>query len=236
MNFRQTLAPVAVLAALALGTAVPARADTNQDHHRDRRQATERAQPDRRAQARARAPQDRGARDDRRDHDVRSVPYQRYDRDDRYRGDDRDNRYRGDDRHDDRPFIRIVPRAIVVNPYRSYPWWSDGRRFSVGLYIGTVAPFRWAAPPPVFAGEPYAAYGAVTFDLHPDDALVYVDGQYVGQVEDFRDADRPLTLVAGRHDVFVQARGYEPMQFSVDVLAGRLVPYRGDLVQAGVWR
>ncbi len=87
----------------------------------------------------------------------------------------------------------------------------------------------------MFAGEPYASYGAVTFDLHPDDALVYVDGYYVGRVEDFRSTRQPLTLVAGQHDVLVQARGYEPMRFSIDVYAGRLIPYRGDLVRVG-WR
>ncbi|MDE3155299.1 MAG: PEGA domain-containing protein [Acidobacteriota bacterium] len=208
MKLRHTLTAL-VLLALTVAMAAPARADQDDHHDRDRR--------DRQWQRDQRHDRDRRDRDHR-DRDDRAVPYQRYDR----------NWYRRDD---DRPFVRIVPPAVVVNPYRVYPWWSGGQRFSLGLYIGTALPFRWVAPPPVFAGAAYGAYGAVTLNLHPDDALVYVDGHYVGRVEDFDGPGRPLTLMAGRHAVYVQARGYQPMQFWIDVDAGQMIPYRGDLVR-----
>ena len=38
-----------------------------------------------------------------------------------------------------------------------------------------------------------------------------------------------LSLAPGRHHVEVQADGYVPMTFDVDVIAGQVVPYRGDL-------
>ena len=65
--------------------------------------------------------------------------------------------------------------------------------------------------------------------VSPSDAEVFVDGEYVGQVRDFDGAGAPLNLMAGRHRVEVNAGGYEPLSFDIDVTPGQLVPYRGDL-------
>jgi len=39
----------------------------------------------------------------------------------------------------------------------------------------------------------------------------------------------PLNLTAGAHRIEVDAPGYAPLAFDVDVVPGQLVPYRGDL-------
>ena len=130
-------------------------------------------------------------------------------------------------------------------PYRPYyyysrPWYSFRPWFSIG--IGVWA--GYAVPFPVYGYQPYygygstgyigvapsvSQYGAVSFDLQPQDAELYVDGNYVGRVGDFSPSYPPLTLAPGRHRVEVQAQGYAPLVFDVDVVPGRVIPYRGEL-------
>jgi hypothetical protein len=81
----------------------------------------------------------------------------------------------------------------------------------------------------VSAAPGSAAYGGVSLEISPADATVEVDGSYAGVVGDFSDPSRPLSLAAGRHHVQLQAPGYAPMGLDVDVVAGQVIPYRGDL-------
>jgi PEGA domain len=73
------------------------------------------------------------------------------------------------------------------------------------------------------------AYGGVSLDISPRDATVYVDGTYVGVADDFYDPSHPLSVIAGRHRIQVQAPGYQPLSFDVDVVSGQVIPYQGDL-------
>ena len=72
-------------------------------------------------------------------------------------------------------------------------------------------------------------YGGVSLEISPSNATVDVDGNHAGVVGDFSDPSRPLSLAAGRHHIELQAPGYEPMAFDVDVVPGQVLPYRGDL-------
>lgn len=58
---------------------------------------------------------------------------------------------------------------------------------------------------------------------------VFVDGAYVGVASTFDGTRQPLTLAAGRHRIELQAPGYEPIAFDVDVLPGQVIPYQGGL-------
>lgn len=176
---------------------------------------------------------DRGRHADHRDHDDDEAG--------RWRGWDRDRSYRSAvprlyvaPRAVPRTRVnvwvvpRVAPRAVIVSPRRFYV----SRPFAFGLFIGTAAPYRWVAPPRYvygYAPRPEMAFGAVSLDFGPGDAAVYVDGAYVGCVDDFRGPVHPLTLVAGRHRVDIAAPGYETLAFSVDVAPGALIPYEGGL-------
>ena len=46
---------------------------------------------------------------------------------------------------------------------------------------------------------------------------------------DFDGAQQPLTLTSGQHEIEVQAAGFEPMRINVEIQAGQVIPYRGDL-------
>ena len=69
----------------------------------------------------------------------------------------------------------------------------------------------------------------MSLEISPNNAAVYVDGQYAGIVNDFSDPGHPLSLGSGRHRIDVQAAGYRPLEFDVNIVPGEVLPYRGTL-------
>lgn len=236
MKAIQLLWPAALTLALAT-TAVPVRASQRErgEHSRSNQSERSRTRDDRGARVGTAAPRGGGAsRNERAYRDERA-----------YRG---ERSYRDDYRVRDYRRERIVPRVIVpVVPYRhygSYRPYVFRPRFLVGfgIYAGYPLPYPYAyrapvygypgypAPPPPPVGAPGAiAYGGLSFEISPAHAAVYVDGAYVGTVGQFYDPSQPLSLVAGVHRVEIQARGYQPLVFDVTIVAGQVIPYRGEL-------
>jgi hypothetical protein len=71
--------------------------------------------------------------------------------------------------------------------------------------------------------------GGLSFDVSPNWAEVYVDGEYAGTVADFAATLPPLILTPGRHYIDIRAAGYEPLLFDADVLVGQVIPYQGAM-------
>ncbi len=106
-----------------------------------------------------------------------------------------------------------------------------------------ASPYGYAypyAPPPPSYGYAYPPAsgsvqpgqvdgGGVSFEITPNGAEVWVDGSYVGTVDEFTPNTAPLALAPGRHRIEIRANGYRTMTFDADVLAGQVVPYRGAL-------
>ena len=114
--------------------------------------------------------------------------------------------------------------SIGFGIFSGYPVpYSYGYEYPIEVY-GYGAPRERVSITP---GSSY--YGGVALEITPNDADVYVDGEYAGRVEDFDGTTQPLTLTAGTHRIEVQAQGYEPMIVDVGIQAGQVVPYRGDL-------
>lgn len=111
-------------------------------------------------------------------------------------------------------------------------------RFPVGFGIFLGYPFDypfydplddWAyplGPLPYVAGQ---GYGGVSFSISPGDASVTVDGALAGTVDEFNDPRHPLNLPPGPHQIQIQAAGYGTLDFTVNVEAGHVIPYAGDL-------
>ncbi len=78
-------------------------------------------------------------------------------------------------------------------------------------------------------GSSYGRSGGLSFDITPSDAALFIDGKYVGAVEDFAPTEAPLTLSTGRHHADVRAQGYQTMSFDISVVAGQVIPYQGTL-------
>jgi hypothetical protein len=119
-------------------------------------------------------------------------------------------------------------------PLRPFPHTFRPRaRIGLGLYLGD--PFAYPAyDPSVYPPEygyvaPDVGYGGLTLDVAPPNALVYVDGHYAGTVSEFYSPNQPLTLGEGRHQIHIEAPGFQPLDFDVQVNAGQIVPYRAEL-------
>jgi hypothetical protein len=131
-------------------------------------------------------------------------------------------------------------RSYAVRPYAFRPY----TRLGFGFYVGYSVPYTWGYPayaPEWSYGYPGAydvvpgpsTYGGVSFEVTPNDATVYVDGNFVGQAAQFDGSTQPLSLIAGSHRIELRAQGCEPLVFNVDVRPGQVIPYQGDLVPIG---
>src|SRR6266852_3291976 len=52
---------------------------------------------------------------------------------------------------------------------------------------------------------------------------------YVGTVAEFSPTTMPLTLTPGRHHIELRVAGYQTMAFDMEVVAGQVIPYRGEM-------
>lgn len=84
-----------------------------------------------------------------------------------------------------------------------------------------------------------AAYGSGSYDrvgtgslrlkIKPRDAEVYVDGYFVGTVDEFDGLFQKLRIDAGGHRIEIRAEGYEVTAFDVLITPGETVTYQGEL-------
>ena len=122
---------------------------------------------------------------------------------------------------------------------RSYYTFRPRLSLGFGLWIGFPAAYPYYSygysspaygyPLSRFGLTVGTAYGGISFEVDPYDAAVFIDGEYAGVVGNFGPNAQPLTLRAGNYRVEIQANGYEPVMFDVNVMPGQVIPYRGSL-------
>ena len=88
------------------------------------------------------------------------------------------------------------------------------------------------APPAGFDGRP-PALGGVRLRVEPRSARVFIDGYYVGTVDDF-DGGRGLALESGPQSIEIRADGYESLEIQVRILPDETITYEGELALAPV--
>ena len=117
--------------------------------------------------------------------------------------------------------------------YRPYVW-RPGLYFGLGISIFAGQPYGfrfdygWAPSYAYrFPMRQGIGYGGMSFLIDPDEAAVYVDGQFIGIARDFN--GQPVPLAAGMHRIGLQAEGRDPVMFDVSVRPGQVIPYRGSL-------
>jgi hypothetical protein len=71
--------------------------------------------------------------------------------------------------------------------------------------------------------------GYLHLQMQPGTAQVYVDGYFMGSVDDFRRIIPGRSLEAGAHRVELRAPGYETKAFDVLIPPNETVSYRSDL-------
>ena len=120
------------------------------------------------------------------------------------------------------------------NPYYS-PYGFGG----YGLDPGFGVPYYGDPTDPYSYGEGYGTYstrvyngqgqGALKLKVKPRNAKVYVDGYFVGQVDQFEGMFKKLTLNGGSHKLEIKADGYETAEFDVLITPDKTLTFEGDL-------
>ena len=126
---------------------------------------------------------------------------------------------------------RKAPRPAgtteVRGGYGVYPIGFGGAAYG-GYYGGYFDPWYGGydpyVPPPTRGDE-----GAIKLKITPKEALVYVDGYFAGVVDDFDGLFQRLHVESGPHHFDVQAVGYEPLSFDVQITPDHTITYRADL-------
>jgi hypothetical protein len=81
-----------------------------------------------------------------------------------------------------------------------------------------------------YYGDDRVGRGGLKLKVEPKDAEVYVDGYFMGIVDDFDGAFQRMELEAGAHRVEIRAPGFQTISFDVRVEANNTITYRGALL------
>lgn len=120
----------------------------------------------------------------------------------------------------------FVPGPVYVPGFGPGPY--PPGTFPSGYVAGPDAQYMMV-PPPVPSVIPRVARGSLRFETEPGSAQVFVDGFYVGIVDDFGMRGRPLEIAAGSHHIELRAPDYAPLSFEINIVPNQLSRYRGDL-------
>jgi hypothetical protein len=109
-------------------------------------------------------------------------------------------------------------------------WWADPWWYGPAWgWWGWYGPWAWG---PGYAGGGYydrhyrgrgEAYGALDLDLWPDDVQVYVDGELVGEVDEFDGFPTFLWLPRGTYDVVFYRDGFQTLARQYSIYAGQVI-------------
>jgi hypothetical protein len=125
---------------------------------------------------------------------------------------------------------------FVPGGYGFYPWGYGGLGLA-GYYGGYYGDYYdpFVGPPSYFFPSQSGSDddGSLRLKVKPTNALVYVDGYYVGRVDDFNGVLQRLHLSSGPHRIEIREDKYEPLTFDVNINSDHTVTYRGDLKKIG---
>jgi hypothetical protein len=129
------------------------------------------------------------------------------------------------------PAGRDGTTVVVERGYTGgfYPWGYGGLGFGFYGYGASYDPWFYGGG--YQYGSANVEPGALRLKVKPREAQVSVDGFYVGIVDDFDGIFERLHLEAGPHRVDINAEGYEPLTFDVQVQPGRTTTYTGALLK-----
>jgi hypothetical protein len=120
--------------------------------------------------------------------------------------------------------------------YGCYDPWGWGYGYGAGYgagYGGYYGGFYdpWYGGYPTYPQSSYTSNdeGSLKLKIKPRDAEVYVDGYFVGVVDDFDGIFQKLHIDSGAHRIEVRAPGYEPLTFDVRITPDHSTTYQGEM-------
>jgi hypothetical protein len=141
------------------------------------------------------------------------------------------------------PFVNFSFFYGTPGFYGAYVYGSPYWGYGYPYYYGYPAYGAYPYPYPAAYGNavPYGygyggysgqPYGGLRLDLPQRDAEVYVDGYFVGTVDNFDGVAQQANLEAGPHQIEVRSPEFETIHFSVNIEPGRTITYRGSMREA----
>lgn len=115
----------------------------------------------------------------------------------------------------------VVVGARYYRPYYYYPGYYGS------FYYPFYSPFYWNAfwqypyPYPYYGGGYYDNTGSARLQVTPREAKVYIDGYFVGVVDEFDGNLQRLNVEAGEHELQLHLDGYQPFSLKVLFVRGR---------------
>ena len=127
--------------------------------------------------------------------------------------------------------------AISIGAGGFYPWgYVYGGGLGLGIYDGFYGGYYGAYDPwygfsPVYVPSSYVRNesGSIRLKVKPSNASVYVDGYYVGVVDDFDGSFQRLHLEPGPHRLEIRTADYQPLSLDVWITEDLTITYRKDL-------
>jgi hypothetical protein len=116
---------------------------------------------------------------------------------------------------------------VFYDPYS--PWYRSYGGY--GSY-GSYGPYGGYGYPSYGYGYPSSyslADGELRLKVRPRNAQVFVDGYYVGIVDDFDGIFQRLHLPSGGHRIEVRLPGYETLTFDVQIRFDDTTTFEGEL-------
>jgi len=137
---------------------------------------------------------------------------------------------------------------VIYYPYNPWGFWGPGYGYGLGYLFydpwygggyGYGDPYGYGSG----YGSGYGGYGSggygvsrqyrdtgsLRLKVDPKQAQVFIDGYYVGTVDDFDGAFQTVELEAGGHRVELKAAGFETASFEVLITPGETVTYKGGM-------
>ena len=132
------------------------------------------------------------------------------------------------------PYYCPYRPGVSLGFYYGSPWFIGPYSYGPGHYYGYPYGYGYGD---IRCGGAYRGYGPRAFGgvriaVAQRDAEVYVDGYYAGIVDDFDGALQRVDLEPGPHHIEVNADGFEPVAFDVNVEPGQTITYRTALRQS----
>jgi hypothetical protein len=120
--------------------------------------------------------------------------------------------------------VVVVGARSYYSPYYYSPFWP----YYGGFYHGFYNPFflggyygQFGYPYPYYGRWAYDNTGAARLQVTPRNTKVYVDGYFVGTVDDFDGALQRLNVEAGEHELQLYLEGHRTFTQKVLLVRGR---------------
>ena len=131
-----------------------------------------------------------------------------------------------------RPYYVFRPRFnITFGIWAGYPITYYDPFYYPYDYYSYYSPGPVPVPPAgsVAVQPTQSNMGGVSFEMTPATAEIWIDGNYYGTANQFTAASQPLGLPVGRHHIELREPGYQVSAFDVDIVAGQVIPFQGQL-------